>query len=1170
MSHVIKLMRPAHRFPNAPLLALAVALSLLSCSRTPEEELAIDDGFTPLRLRLRDRETDDTFPSAAPAGFPSSPAGYPVANPGPPAEPPRTIAVSVSAYGMAVAGADVTLDFRDRQPLSLAMQTESNGVAVFTVATGRRFFTAYASYGHYAIVICATSMPRKAAGTFHLPLVLSEQGVVVTAEIRSESPFVQSNLRARIAASRKEDERWVRATAVTSCENNRIVFPAIRTGLTGLRAVLENEGSLTCYSDAFDTRSPGDKTVVIEVPETLSLSGRALLEDGSAAEEFTLRASPLGKFAGAFQPGHFSGRLTTDDAGNYTCSPLAPAFYDIRAFREGCYGIATNICVMDSAMLDLRFQGVKYTTVKGIVVREDSERPAADAMVTMSASGGGPQRRKTGADGRFQFEVPVYPGAAIGSVRAEKEGYVSATASISSGYAGEDVLLRLQEAGAVMGTVTTEENVPVPGVRVTARADMNAAKAKTDAPSSEQSFIPPEPPAVSYQAAYSSPPTGADGVYCISNMPAPQTYTMDVASGNYFIPLGPGKRQPTAAVEPFDTVYCDLVVRPMSVILVRAVDGNEQPVLEYQLLMDITSKQSRERMDLRVKLGGDTWYRLPIRTRELYPDTLVTLKAVIEGAASEKVSNIPVCGTLPTNYVTLILRPEEPQVTGYVFLPDDAPAQGAYIDATSSKTFSNTRATADELGFFSVYGLETEENDRIVLRVRARSGAYAELVTNVPVNAENIEIHLVEQRAIVGTVYYKNVRSPASNFTIRVNSLGGGMKFTTTDGRFRYPLPFNWRMEKGTLYTTAVGYAPVQTPFAFTSSNVCDVGDIVLGGEGAVVKGRVVSQDYRPLAADVQLQHYAPDGGTWRLYTRADADSGEYQFKDLPEGDVTVSARASAGSAESERMAIKAEETKVVPDLVITTTNDVRVRFIFTLEDNRPAAFMFVQEFRAFTDGRGETTAYVKPRRYTTIKVFASWSKRPDGSLNLSQQANVVYYADPFEVTRDTSTLEVRIRSGEGISGLATINGRPISDSLVFENFTMNSRFTVVVSDGLFELTGPPGSYAVSYPRRHAALLVTLRSGDDNTVDLRSGNATLNVIYPWRGEWNLAAYLQLRGRFVMIANQRSPGRAESTTLDEMPGGTIRLTARGRSATSTTNVATTLQLANGEQRNVYFR
>ena len=1108
--------------------------------------------------------SDADFPS-----LPSTAASSDTSSP-PDRDATRPLIVTVRGDGVPLENAQVLAELGVKRGHRILADTDSNGYARMAIPARTDALAVGAGAGRFAAVSFMTNGIECAITPLEIAINLTEQGVVITAEIRADRPFAPRNLAARIV-SKTEDSRWLRAVFATNCADNHIVFPAIRTGLSNLVVSVRGDDMAACFSDPFDTLDCSDKTVVVEVPDMLTMSGHALLDTGGPAQIFDLVAKPVGRQDGEFKVGVFKGAVTTDAQGAYEVSPLVSALYMLRAACSGCYDLETNVWFVDGATpVDLVFTTIKYVKCNGTVVMADTELPVSGVKVAMTTW----LRQKnakteTGGDGTFSFDVPVNPNGPFAALRADKDGYVPAVAFLDKDYAGEPVTLRLRQAGVLAGTVRDELHQPVVGIAVSARPGKQLSREITSPlPSNERSFSPPpaQRKTVQYGMSYLSAPTDGEGQYLISNVAAPETYVLDVQSEQYFVPRSPGAPAPIVQAEPQHTVYCDLTVREMSMILVRAIDQDNEPITDYSLHVELAGGSTRDRFDQRVKLDGDTWFHLPLKGRALYPDTLVSLQAFRNELVSDKTNNLPLCGP-PTNFVTLVLTPQEPLATGYVLMPDDTPAPKAIVEATAMRTFTNTRVVSDQSGYFAVFGLETEDNtERIALRVRAKWGEYADAATNVLVHSQNVVIRLNPLLTLKGVVHYEVRGIPATNFSIRIDPGSLRRGFRPDDGAFTWFLSAASAPRKGALFITAPGYAPVEQPFAFpAASNVCDMGDIVLGAQDCTLKGKVVTHERRPLAADVVVRKIG-DGVQWQLGTRSSAADGSFTFSSLPVCNVKVTARTCADSAESELTTLLPSDTVFLPDLVIFTTNAQEVTFIFTLADGTPGARLYIEQFREFTDASGMMTAWVKPGTYARVAAYKAWTIRSDGTILPNRTGAMIYYADPFEIVADVHSIHVTLQPGDHIGGMATINGRPVDDTLQFTHPARQVTLNVVVSAGVFAFDGPEGYYVVTYRNRHTAVAVTLTKNAENQVQLESGTSALNVQFPWRGTWALDARLNVGNYWTTVANvQQQDGSVGAIT--ELPAGQYRLFARGRQGAAATNMVVTVTLGEAERKSI---
>ena len=1084
----------------------------------------------------------------------------------------RPVTVTVLGNEMPLAEATVTLEHGGRRGGRIVETTDSNGIVRAEVPRKADELVISASKGRFASVSFTTSGIARADAAIEVALRLSEPGVIITAEIQSEHTLDPRNLVARIVSRGEGNDQWLRAAFATTAVADRIEFPAIRIGLSNLAVMVRCGNGVACYSEPFDTCDGLDKTVVVEVPDTLTMTGRAVLDTGGPARSFSLIARPVSLRDAAFKTGMFKGTVETDRDGAYEVSPLVPAVYVLKADCTGCYELVTNVWFVDSSVpVDLTFVTIKYATLTGRVEFAENGQPAPDVTVTMTTwlGPGSRAQAESDDDGSFTFALPLNPDGPMATVKAEKSGYAPAMAFIGQDFDGELVVLRLRQVGAIAGVVRNEQLDRLAGIEVVARPAVPAAqKGGSPPPSNERAFFMPDErkPTVSYSfMRYSSAPTDDRGNYIISNVAAPEVYAMDVSSERYFVTRPPGASLPRASVEPGSTAWCDLPVREMSIFMVRASDEEGTPIAEYSLRIELVGGGTRGKFEDRVKRGGE-WQPVHLKGRPLFADTLVSLQALSGELVSGMASNMPLCGPA-TNFVQLVLLPQEPLISGSVLMPDDSPAPRAVIEATATKTFCHARVVSDDAGWFAVYGLETETpTERIALRVRAKWGEYADAVTNVAAHSQNIVIRLDPMLTLRGTVHYEVVGNPATNFTIRIGTGKMRRSFWPEDGTFTWFIPGSLKVMKGSLFTTAPGFVPVETPFAFgATSNVCDVGDIVLGAQNCVLKGSVVNQARQPLSAEVVVRKEGTEGVPWQLITRSSAMDGSFIFSGLPVCQVKLFARTVVGSAESPVVTLLANDTVYAPELVIATTNAQQVTFMVTKADGTAGANLYIEKFHEFTDASGMMTVWVLPRTYSQVIAYSAWWIGPTGGITPNRTGALVYYADPFEVVPGVRSVRIVLRAGDHLAGVATINGRPVNDTLLFEHVAKQARLDVVVSSGLFALDGPEGPYVVTYRNRHAAVATVLTKDAQNVVALQTGSSVLTVQYPWRGAWLLDVRLQLGAWWATVASiQRDEVLVVPVT--DLVAGHYRLAVRGRTAAGPTNF-TAAVILNGTERRV---
>jgi hypothetical protein len=429
--------------------------------------------------------------------------------------------------------------------------------------------------------------------------------------------------------------------------------------------------------------------------------------------------------------------------------------------------------------------------------------------------------------------------------------------------------------------------------------------------------------------------------------------------------------------------------------------------------------------------------------------------------------------------------------------------------------------------------------------------------TNVVFLGTPVEWILPEPRTVRGRVCIGTPDTPATNFSIALMQPFNARHFTAPDGRFRMAVdPDEDLIERQfTLYASVENYAPVEVACDQRTTNDLDVGDIIVQGSAAEVAGRVVNETGEPLAAMVVLRGEGATPGQKGLALSGKED-GRFAFTGLPPGAYKVVAHMPRTqlSARSDAFELRAGEEKVLPDLVLNTTNLPLVELQFVLPDGQPAANVCLVQFNITADSQGRCTERLPCGTYRDMRAM-----RDDEA----------FITDAFTIAPDTRALTVRLQSLPQISGTVTLDGQPLLDGWLNCTPEHGAQQGISVSDGRFTLAAQPGTYMCSRSQPSASAVVTLHEGDDNVIALARGTANLSFDFPADERWSVSAALVF-GENRATLGHIAPRTGGARRMTGLPAGDYFVSAYRMAGQNTaTSMTTRLSLRAGSDTPVRF-
>jgi len=996
---------------------------------------------------------------------------------------------------------------------------------------------------------------------------VKNQKVIITAEIFSETDYDNENLIAEIINCGKSFEDDFCITSVTGCANNQIIFSPIRVNLNSLRVRVECPDKPVCYSPIFDTKDKKDKTIVVELPDGVTLRGKAVKTESKSVKKFLLRASPKKKNLNRFSPGQFDGEIVTDPLGNFECPGFIKASYRFEARYENFAPIIKHVRRFSpsNCKVDFVFQEMCSVTISGKIFSAVSLEPLEGVRVELTASvpSNVVKRVTTDISGTFVFETMRWPNQNIGELNFAKDGYGSSIVSIPRNYDGKEILIKLQYASQIIGMVKKEDGTLVSGIKVMAKC--NVPKENPQIQKRNEKFLKMLKTGSRYDCI--SAPTDADGQFVISNVAAPATYKLSIISELYSLAENKFHEKNIVRTRLDSPAVCDLIVYEEAKIFIKVVDEDGNSVPEYHLRIDADVGEQQGIRDQKVDQTKAEWFRVMPHGWQRTFKTILSFKARYQNMLSETIKNIQ-WGDGETRHIILTLKAQEPQITGRFYYPDGVPVPNETVDAKAKQSCDEVRVFSDADGYFEIIGLQAGENEIVNLSAE-KNGAFAD--TNVINGSRDVPLLLQGPRCVIGRVFYENLETPATNFVVREERMvfrdTVDIEFSSEDGRFEIK-PYNHiisgRLE---LLIEADGYATKEVHGMIGKKVVCDVGDIILRKTGATLKGKVIDHLGNPVSTEVSLRTTVRNQQSSAL-TETNPEDGSYEFVNLPGGKVNVYARLTRDFAEGKvgPIELKNGEITIAPDIIIWTTNLIEATITLVMPDASPAANSFIFDFSTMTDSRGKVTLWLPEGYYPPLNIRLGCRRLPTGYT--FGEVLGKYLSEPFDVTPSTTHLTLQIEKSGGISGFVMKDGNPFSGEIKF--YGKISSGSCDVREGNFTIKIPPGQYFVLCSRLKSVTDINLKKDGQNNINFQTGAGKVTVSPPQinNGQWKISiTHIHLGYGFdigATFVNKNS----DKIVFDSLPAGEYSVSAY-RFGKDATNLQTSLTIGNGEHKNVSF-
>jgi len=792
------------------------------------------------------------------------------------------------------------------------------------------------------------------------------------------------------------------------------------------------------------------------------LAGTALTHEGVPVSAFLLCISSAATVM--VQP-----TVIADADGRFHVAPLTPGRYtcDARLLNSS---VTTNVFLTAGTNeWQIVFDGVYHLCVTGEVLFSTTRAPAPNVEVTYTPGDAGLPATiaRTSRQGRFAMRIAVASGAALGMLSAHELGYAPATYMLGTSYGGECVTILLFDGGVLRGTLRTSQYEPIAGAVVRIKSwlpdDMRMQGDLLwawERAGHQQRFV------------YSSPPSGTDGSYVMSNVAAPLLYWLETHAPG-FSELGPQAWRPIdVRVEPHCVTERDLVLCRHPELYLKVRDKDGAPVLQYDLAythvsLSLSSEELHAQSE-RVSLTQDEWHRLTL-TNTIHGMNVAFRISISAPGIGAIATNIMVyVGDAPL-YLTVPINQAGVQLSGRAVVRDGASLSSALLSASTYEqpARGETRVRTDHDGRFAVAGLPVQPGDAISLR-------YHNAITSFPCGARMVVFqadagfHVLTGR-VTGRVALLSPQTPASNFMIVVEARRYDNHCVfNPDGIFNVPVV---DAGKGTVRASALGYTTASAEFNMDAGGVADVGTLVLQHRAGIVRGRVLLPSGEPVTATIILRVGQYSDGPVRF----SRDDGVYLFGGVPPGQVVVAARRHlAGSAQAGPLPLEPGGTLVMPDIVLAPASGTYVTVTLLLPNGAAAsdAWVFPMTFSREGD-RSDARGCI--RRFLPPDIPQTWV--------VQHQADV-YEAVPFTPLAGVTAMNMALRACPRISGTVTYGSAPVERSILTFKHSDGLYLIALVSCGAFDISAVPGEYEVLLNTRLGVVNATVRlfEGSGNVI----------------------------------------------------------------------------------------
>jgi len=654
----------------------------------------------------------------------------------------------------------------------------------------------------------------------------------------------------------------------------------------------------------FDTYNSEDTTTETDVLPKVNLYGKAIRADVTAVTNALVRATPLGLYESTGNPGHVPTTEQVDESGYFEISGLIPEHYKLYICADDSDSITTNVVIYSDSANDFEFifPKITYRMINGIVKYEITDKPAEGIEIKYE-SGTLHKTIITGIDGKFKFTLPIVEKQRL-KIKIHKTGY----AQVNWGYylprfSGEQITLLLKKAGHITGKITNKSGKPLSGIRVSfypkhefdprSKISLSSGRANDF---DKHAYI-----------ARTETPSSVEGIYVISNVAAPEVYTLkDVSGWNEYLPRD--SQHEEIKVFPGKTTIFDFEILSKPVIKIQVKDEKGNPILKYTLTVLTKYMGSYRPQTHNVNLSNENdWHTINVLPRNREANLSLTAKAQ-DGQMARK-NNIKV-ETGKTYELTLKAGENPPDVAGFVYNSDMTPCIDRLIRAKTKTGFAICKT--DHLGYFELSGLNVEKGTKIFLSMREDNIFYS---SRVCAGNNNFEWILPELKLITGRVCIESCATPATNFAVSVRKPYNKKYFHSNNGTFSIQVNPQLR-RKFKVYVFASGYATKSREINLHKINSYGLGDIILMNKPATVIGKVLDWKNNPVNSKVILENINNSESSMRAMT--DSNDGSFEFTEIPPGRYIITASSQSNKVESETFELHSDEYYILPDLILS------------------------------------------------------------------------------------------------------------------------------------------------------------------------------------------------------------------------------------------------------------
>jgi len=862
----------------------------------------------------------------------------------------RPVLIKVFEKGQRAVNAIVKIKKPTRKLSWWTAETDEDGNAEISVPVKWKYFSVIAQKDNYALATFYTNNLTPGNSPISVELNLDEEGIIITAELISNKKIDEDNenVFAKITSDLYKDRQNLFAARSTVCENNKIIFPPIKSGLKRMKILVIFGDFAKSYSDYFDTLDGTNKTIHVNLLEGVKLYGRAVRADGTPITNVYFRATPRGLYEKS-QIGHIHAKMKPDEEGNFEVFGLVEGHNKLLLTADYGDDLSSNVVLYsdEENRYVFTFPTNNYRTIKGIVKYEKTDEPAEGIKIKFVLYKRKREERiiTTDENGKFEIKLPVYRT----TLEIKEPGYAQIRLYLSINNKDNKLIeLYLKETGIITGKITDEDDNPISGVnayfmpysRERYGETKNGYNAKTQFASNEE------------------------GIYVVSNAAAPETYCLAQTYGNPKYILPRENRKVKIKTNPGEVTIFNFIMKAAPEVKIKLIDENGIPVTRYELKYNVSYESGGSRGSDHVNLRNqEDWYNLQMW--DVNKEMKLSLTAQTLDNKIAVTNDIEIISGKKSEIILKINPERKADVAGFVYNYDMTPVVDKYIYAHAGEKKDNIET--DYLGYFEIAGLGVKKGSPLLLLIWNNDISYS---TNVLAGSEDIEWILPKPKQITGKVFIENLDTPASKFYVSVGE-HNDKKIHSDDGSFSTVFNADNSYYKRTfkVFVSADGYAAEEREINPSDINSFNLGDIILINKAATVSGKVVDKNNEPVRVSLTLmkmQMGRSYGGT-----ESKASDGTYEFKNISPGEYAVMAFNELNNVRSEPFEVTAGENFIVPNLEVLTPDTAdSISGTVTLDDvpldNEKILFFsenkMIQNEIKVTNGKFETK--VLPGKY--------------------------------------------------------------------------------------------------------------------------------------------------------------------------------------------------------------